>query len=138
MVSAVTTFNGNLTDFIITRNTSDFGFKVLWFLYDDVKGTYNPKFLPEDNVDILNVQIGTPVGITVDNSSNVYVVDNTKDSLYKYTNAGRLRNESFGGAGTGVNQLIAPGGVSFFDRVLYISDTGNNRVVRYKLSTDIN
>lgn len=136
-MSAITTFNGNYTDFIITRNTTDFGFKVEWFIYDTENGTYNPKFVPEDNVDILNIQLGTPDGVTVDNNNNVYVVDNERDSLYKYSSDGKLKTESFGGAGSGTNQLNAPGGVSFFNKVLYISDTGNNRIVRYKLSTDI-
>lgn len=137
MMSAITTFNNELTDFIITRNSEGYGFKVLWYVYDNLKGTYNPKFVPEDNVDILNVQIGTPVGVTVDNNKNVYVVDNTKDSLYKYTSLGKLKSESFGGTGSGTNQLYIPEGVSFFDKVLYIADTGNNRIVRYKLSTDL-
>ncbi|MBP9191863.1 MAG: hypothetical protein KBF96_04870 [Ignavibacteria bacterium] len=137
MMSAITTFNNELTDFIITRNSEGFGFKVLWFVYDNLKGTYEPKFVPAENVDILNVQIGTPVGITVDNNKNIYVVDNTKDSLYKYNSLGNLRNESFGGTGSGTKQLYIPEGVSFFNKVLYISDTGNNRIVRYKLSTDL-
>lgn len=137
-VSAITTFNNELTNFILTRNTTDFGFKVEWFLYDNIKGTYNPKFFPEDNVDILNMQLGTPVGITVDQNKNIFVVDNTKDSLYKFTSLGKFKNESFGGTGSGVNQLNGPRGVSFFNKVLYIADTGNNRIVRYKLSTDLN
>lgn len=138
MLSAITTFNNELTDFIVTRNTTDFGFKIEWFLYDVVKGTYDPKFLPGDDVDILNYQLGTPDGITVDQAKNVFVVDNTKDSLYKFTSAGKYKNESFGGEGSGDNQLNNPMGVSFYDRVLYIADTGNNRIVRYKLSTDLN
>lgn len=136
-VSAITTFNNELTDFILTRNTTDFGFKVEWFLYDNVKGTYNPKFLPGDNVDMLNMQLGTPSGIAVDQNKNVFVVDNTKDSLYKFTNTGTYKKESFGGTGNGANQLRNPKGVSFFNKVLYIADTGNNRIVRYKLSTDL-
>lgn len=137
-VSAITTFNGELTDFILTRSSTEFGFKVEWFLYDDIKGTYNPKFVPEDNVDILNIQLATPVGVAVDPNKNVFVVDNTRDSLYKYTSLGKFKNESFGGTGSGENQLRNPCGVSFFDKVLYIADTGNNRIVRYKLSTDLN
>ncbi|MBK8380936.1 MAG: hypothetical protein IPL16_03400 [Ignavibacteria bacterium] len=136
-MSGITTFNGELTDFIIIRNTSDFGFKIEWFLYDNVKGTYDPKFFPENNVDILNRQLGSPAGITVDNNKNIFVVDNTNDSLYKYTNAGKFKKESFGGTGSGDNQLRNPKGVSFFNKVLYIADTGNNRIVRYKLSTDL-
>lgn len=137
-VSAVTTFTGELTDFIITRNTTDFGFKVEWFVYDNVKGTYNPKFLPEMDVDILNKQLGTPVGVAVDNNKNIFIVDNTMDSLYKFTNLGVFKKESFGGTGSGDRQLNGPMGVSFFNRVLYIADTRNNRIVRYKLSTDLN
>lgn len=137
-LSAITTFSGELTDFILTRSTTDFGFKVEWFMYDNFKGTYDPKFIPEDDVDILNIQLGTPSGITVDPSKNVFVVDNTKDSLYKFTNQGNFKKESFGGTGSGENQLKGPGGVSFFNKVLYIADTGNNRIVRYKLSTDLN
>ncbi len=137
-LSGVTTFENELTDFILIRNTTDFGFKVEWFLYDNIKGTYNPKFIPEDNVDILNKQLGSPAGITVDPNKNVYVVDEEKDSLYKYTSFGVYRKESFGGTGIGANQLQNPKGVSFFNKVLYIADTGNNRIVRYKLSTDLN
>lgn len=136
-MSGITTFTGELTDFIIIRNTSDFGFKIEWFLYDNVNGTYDPKFFPENNVDILNKQLGSPEGIAVDNNKNVFVVDNTNDSLYKFTNAGKLKKESFGGTGSGDNQLLNPKGVSFFNKVLYIADTGNNRIVRYKLSTDL-
>lgn len=135
--SGVTTFPNNSTDFIIIRNTTDFGFKVEWFQYDDLKGTYDPKFLPGQDVDIITVQLGTPQGICLDPSTNIFVVDNTRDSLYKFTANGELRGESFGGNGSGENQLNGPRGVSFYNRVLYIADTGNNRVVRYKLSTDI-
>ncbi|MDZ4711110.1 MAG: hypothetical protein SGI89_02150 [bacterium] len=137
-LSGITTFNNELTDFILLRKTTDFGFKVEWFLYNNLKGTYDPKFIPQDNVDILNLQLGTPAGITVDQNKNVFVVDNSRDSLYKFTNAGKFKKESFGGTGTGDNQLNGPRGVSFFNQVLYIADTGNNRIVRYKLSTDIN
>ena len=136
-MSAITTFNNNLTNFIITRNSVDFGFKVEWFEFDDVKGTYNPRYLPGDNVDLLNKQLGTPVGICLDPSNNIFVVDNARDSLYKYTSLGKYKNESFGGTGNGVKQLNNPNGVSFFNKVLYIADTGNDRIVRYKLSTDL-
>lgn len=136
-MSGITTFTSSSTDFIIIRNSPSFGFKVEWFVYDATKGTYNPKFLPEDNVDILNNQLDSPEGICVDPSSNVYVVDSKLDSLFKYTSAGELKSESFGGAGSGTNQLLGPQGVSFFNKVLYIADTENDRIVRYRLSTEL-
>ncbi len=36
-----------------------------------------------------------------------------------------------------VKGLNNPRGVSVFDKIVYIADTGNNRILRYKLSTDI-
>jgi hypothetical protein len=48
---------------------------------------------------------------------------------------------SFTTLGDSLGQVNNPSGVAydnFADRkTLYISDTGNNRIVRYKLSTDI-
>ena len=136
--SGVTAFENNQTDFILIRNTVDFGFKVEWFLFDDVKGTYEPKFPAGTDVDILNIQLGTPAGITVDPNNNIFVVDDSRDSLYKFNASGEYKTESFGGNGSGENQLNGPKGVSYFNRVLYIADTKNNRIVRYKLSTDLN
>lgn len=137
-MSGISAFENSSTDFILIRNTTDFGFKVEWFVYDNVKGTYDPKFVPGEDVDILNIQLGTPEGITIDPNTNIYVVDNSRDSLYKFNQNGDLMPESFGGSGSGDKQLNSPKGVSYFNRVLYIADTDNNRIVRYKLSTDLN
>ena len=137
-ISSVSTVPNDPTNFIITRNTTDFGFKVEWFLYDIVNGTFEPKFLPASNADIVKLQLGTPEDVTMDNNFSVFVVDSSKDSLFKFNSLGRLLPESFGGNGSGVNQLNSPYGVAFFNKVLYIADTGNNRIVRYKLSTDLN
>lgn len=136
--SSVITFRANPTDFILTRNTTDFGFKVEWFEFDQVNGSYNPKYLPETNADIVRIQLGTPQKSAVDDNNNVYVIDSARDSLYKFNNLGALRSESFGGTGSGENQFSNPFGVAVFNRVVYIADTGNGRIVRYKLSTDLN
>lgn len=137
-MSGVTAFTTSSTDFIIIRNTTDIGFKIEWFVFDQQKGTYEPKFTPGQDVDILTFQLGTPEAITLDPSNNIFVVDDLKDSLFKFSSLGDLKSESFGGTGSGTKQLNSPQGVSYFNKVLYIADTGNNRIVRYKLSTDIN
>ena len=136
--SSIITFRTNPTDFILTRNTTDFGFKVEWFEFDDVNGSYNPKFLPETNADIVRIQLGTPQKVAVDDNSNVYVIDSGRDSLYKFNNLGMIKGESFGGTGSGTNQFSSPFGIAVFNRVVYIADSGNGRIVRYKLSTDLN
>jgi len=137
-VSSVWAVGNNNFDFAITRNTPESGFKTQWFEYDLTNGGYNPKFLPEQNTDILNKALGLPEDITMDPNKNIFIVDEAKDSLYKFNSSGKLLRETFGGTGDGENKLKSPKGVAFFNKVLYIADTGNNRVVRYKLSTDLN
>ncbi|MBN8568827.1 MAG: hypothetical protein J0M18_04275 [Ignavibacteria bacterium] len=136
-VSSVWAAGNNNFDFLITRNTSASGFKTEWFEYDNVNGAFNPRYLPEGNTDILKLEFGLPEDVTTDPNRNIFIVDAEKDSLYKFNSQGKLLKESFGGQGTGDNKLKAPKGVAFFNRVLYIADTGNNRIVRFKLSTDL-
>jgi outer membrane protein assembly factor BamB len=50
----------------------------------------------------------------------------------------RTRNliVSFGEQGNGPRQFNSPSGVAYFDEIVYVADTGNNRIARYKLTTD--
>lgn len=79
------------------------------------------------------------------------VVDSGTDSLYLFTSSGvegilpptystERKNilVSFGGFGSGNKQFNNPMGIAYFqsDRIFYVADTGNNRIVRFKLSTD--
>ena len=52
-----------------------------------------------------------------------------------------MRSVTSDGSTLVINYLVKglnnPRGVSVFDKIVYIADTGNNRIVRYKLSTDI-
>ncbi|CAN5634128.1 hypothetical protein BH10BAC5_BH10BAC5_00940 [soil metagenome] len=137
-ISSLWATPSNNTDFLLTRNTDDYGFKLEWFQYDNVNGAYLPKYLPEMNSDITRLQLSNPEDVTLDNNSNIFVVDAGNDSLYKFNSSGKILRESFGGRGTGTNKLNRPYGVAFFNKVLYIADTGNNRIVRYKLSTELN
>ena len=45
---------------------------------------------------------------------------------------------SFGGTGSGPTQFRNPHGVAYYeaDKILLVADTGNNRILRFKLSTD--
>ena len=56
--------------------------------------------------------------------------------MFKFSSSGD-ELQSFGGSGDGEKQLNSPHGIAFFDKTLYVADTANNRIVRYKLSTDI-
>lgn len=82
----------------------------------------------------------------------ILVVDSGTDSLYQFTSNGiegilpptfstERKNiiVSFGGTGSGFRQFNDPMGIAYFqpDRVVLVADAGNNRIVRFKLSTDI-
>jgi hypothetical protein len=132
--SAISTFSNNNTDLIYVQNATDVAFKINWAIYDFVNGTYTAKYTPDQGTDLLKIGlVSQPQDITVDQYGNIFIVDSYKDSLYKFNSLGKLKSESFGG----ITQFINPNGVAFFDKTLYITDTGNNRIRRYILSTDI-
>ncbi len=82
----------------------------------------------------------------------IFVVDSGTDSLYQFTSNGvegilpptftvERKNiiVSFGGTGNGQKQFNKPMGVAYFqpNKIVLVADAGNNRIVRFKLSTDI-
>lgn len=92
-----------------------------------------------------------PVDVTVagDGLGYILVVDAETDSLYHFSGrgfegvpppSGSVTNKSivvsFGGAGEGLTQFRNPGGVAYLDRILYVADTGNGRILRFRLTTD--
>ncbi len=96
-------------------------------------------------------RFGRPKGITIagDGSNYIFVSDEQKDSVYLFTLGGlegvpppagysskKNINVSFGGRGFGPKQFFRPGALAYYDRTLYVCDRGNNRIVRYKLSTE--
>jgi hypothetical protein len=138
-ISGIAAFTYSNTDLIYIQKSPNAAFKVQWCLYDDIEGTYTAKFSPSGNVDLLrNGLLIEPADITLDQFSNIYIIDSYKDSLYKFNSLGKLKSESFGGEGSSPSQFSAPLGVAFFNKTLYICDTGNNRILRFILSTDIN
>lgn len=81
----------------------------------------------------------------------IFAVDAATDSVYQFLSNGYegIRPPSysvdrkniivsFGGTGSGVNQFRRPHGVAYYQdyKLLIIADTGNNRILRFRLSTD--
>jgi hypothetical protein len=93
--------------------------------------------------------------ISPDNLQYTFVVDSGTDSLYVFTSQGYeginppansgLRKQvivSFGGPGSdgsssGPFSFKDPSGVCYFRKTVYVADKGNNRICRYKLSSDL-
>jgi len=91
----------------------------------------------------------TDLAFAADGTNYIYVLDAGKDSLFVFTNNGiegvapppGSRSAlpvpvSFGGSGDGALQFNNPQGVAYFDRIVYVADTGNNRISRFRLNTD--
>jgi hypothetical protein len=132
-VSAITSFKKRNTDFIITM-IGDNNFKVQWlqFLVTTEFSGHKNKLSPLNAQMMIPNKFTKPEGVTVDNSGNIYVADSGKDSIFVFNSSGD-ELKSFGGPTLFNN----PHGVAFFDKVLYVADTGNNRILRYILSTDL-
>jgi hypothetical protein len=75
-----------------------------------------------------------PEGSALDNSGNIFIADAGKDSIYKFNSFGD-ELESFGVFGK--DKFNQPNGVAFFNKTLYVADTGNNRILRFILSTEL-
>ncbi len=84
-----------------------------------------------------------------DGTNFIFVVDTETDSLYQFTSNGlegvppppgtgetKQIKVSFGGEGVGAVQFNDPMGVAYANQILYIADSGNGRVLRFKLTTD--
>jgi DNA-binding beta-propeller fold protein YncE len=133
--SGITTLRDFNTDFIFSM-VGENNFKVQWITGGEFgfAARLNPT---QGNFDMFEPRkFSAPEDVTVDLEGNIYVVDADLDFMFKFSALGD-ELQSFGGSGSGEKQFNKPHGVGFFDKTLYVADTGNNRIVRFKLSTDV-
>lgn len=91
----------------------------------------------------------TDLAYAADGTGHLFVVDAGKDSLFVFnpngvegvrppTSEGGTRPVpvSFGGTGGGPLEFREPQGVAYFNQIVYVADTGNNRISRFRLNTD--
>ncbi len=133
--TSITAFLKPTTDFIFTQKGTKSFFRTQWMTQrttGDVtqwESFYTPA--RDGAIDFLQVGLfQTPEDVTVDGSGNVYVVDASLNAMIRFNSSGFISQRI-------TRDLKAPGGVAFFDKTLYIADTGNDRILRYILSTDI-
>jgi DNA-binding beta-propeller fold protein YncE len=79
---------------------------------------------------------GLAEDVVVDEFDNIYVVDASRHAVSKFNSEGRLLLR-FGSFGSGNKEFQRPKGIAYYNKTLYVADTGNNRILRFKLSTDI-
>lgn len=93
-----------------------------------------------------------PYGVTItgDGTNYIFVADREKDSIYQFSGNGfegvtpppasgetKFVKTSFGGTGVELNQFKEPTSVAYNNKILYVADAGNGRVLRFKLTLDI-
>lgn len=147
-------------DFIFTSIDNSTVLKVQYIEYieSDFGSQYTPKQMAaEDTAEadgFLNTpyKFSEPVGVTItgDGTNYIFVADSEKDSVYQFTNTGyegvnpppasgrtKFVKTSFGGSGIELNQFNEPMAVAYSNKILYVADAGNGRVLRFKLTLDI-
>jgi len=103
------------------------------------------RFLYEPN------RFDQPVDVVVagDETNYIFVVDAARDSLYQFNALGlegvnpppgarsnKVIRASFGGTGDELTQFREPRAVAYLDRIVYVADAGNGRILRFRLTTD--
>jgi hypothetical protein len=132
-ISSLTSFENNTLDIIVSLVGNN-SFKVQWLEYistSDFEGYRNKLGAFSSELMTVN-KFAKPEGVTVDDANNIYIADAEKDSVFKFNTFGD-EMESFGGT----EIMSSPYAVAYHDRTLYVLDTGNNRIIRFILSTEI-
>ena len=140
--TGLATFPGS-ADFILVQQSQGVSYAAVWMVYsktNDFEG-WQPKFdpsLPEQrSTDIIVPnRFADAMGVAIDRyRRDIFIIDAQQDSVVKFNSRGRFKAESFGSLTPGVS-LKNPQGAAVAENTLYVCDTGNNRIVLYRLSTD--
>jgi len=132
-ISSLSSYSGNNYDMNVTLiGENSFKTQVLEYIQTEDFTGYQNKIEPFVT-DLMSVaKFEKPEGTAIDIFDNIFVADAGKDSIFKFNSFGD-EMESFGGP----EVLSSPHAVAYFDKILYVADTDNNRILRFVLSTDI-
>jgi DNA-binding beta-propeller fold protein YncE len=98
---------------------------------------FSPVIPRTDSSDIYwQSTFGQAEDVTVDEYGNIFVVDSERNSVLKFSENG-VKILSFGSQGAGAKEFQNPKGIAYSNKIVYVADTGNNRILRFMLSTDI-
>lgn len=98
---------------------------------DDITGTNLTLFANSGSN-----QLTTPTGIVVDSAGKIYVTDTGNNRVVRMDDMNGTNWISFGSSGAGNSQFSSPAGVfvvtpsSNITPGIYVTDTGNNRIIR--------
>ncbi len=156
-------FFPNERSFIITQaaQSTDIPFRVLWInaieTVDGLIFQQNSSLLAQDTTQADGFlyepnKFQQPEDITFagDDDGYIFVVDAQLNKLFQFQQNGqegvpppagvedqtRQILVSFGEFGAGPKQFNNPSGVAYFNKIVYVADKGNNRISRFKLTSD--
>lgn len=132
-ISSLTSLSNGTIDFIMTL-TGNTSFKTQWLTYiqsTDFTG-YRTKLSAFSSDMMMVNKFEKPEDVALDNVGNIFVADAARDSVYKFNPFGDEMT-SFGGS----DMFDSPYAIAYYDRTLYVLDNGNNRILRFILSTEI-
>ncbi len=144
-----------------TGDEVEVAFRVLWIkaveTSDGLVFQRNPDLLKRDTTladsflyDPFKFAKPVDIAFAGDASRFIFVVDEARNKLYQFQSNGQEgvtpplgaadRSKrlivSFGELGSAPKQFNQPSGVAYFNRVVYVADKMNNRISRFKLTSD--
>jgi DNA-binding beta-propeller fold protein YncE len=135
-ISSLTSYNARNFNINLTlTGDNSFKFQPLEFIISPDFTGYRIALQPESRDLMMAGNFLKPEGNALDNSGNIFIADAEKDSIFKFNSFGD-KLLSFGGPGP-ADTFNQPYGVAFFNKTLYVADTGNNRILRFILSTEL-
>jgi len=134
-ISSLTSYNSRNYNINLTLiGDNNFKFQPLEYIVSPEFTGYQIA-LPPLSRDLMMPGIFTqPEGSALDNSGNFFIADAGRDTVYKFNSFGDRLQSIGGSAGQILNQ---PHGVAFFNKTVYVADTGSNRILRFILSTEL-
>ncbi|MCU7496406.1 MAG: hypothetical protein HF314_00325 [Ignavibacteria bacterium] len=131
-ISSLTSFKGQGMDILVTLIGQN-SFKTQWlqFVSTNTYTGYINKLEPSNARMMAVNRFQQPEDAAVDESGNIFIADAAKDSIFKFSRYGE-ELESFGGSSV----FKHPYAVAVYNKVVYVADTDNNRILRFQLSTD--
>ena len=149
--------------FIVTQTDQNISidFRVLWIkaelTTDGLVYSQNSSLLAQDTSKASGFlyepqKFSSPsdVAFSGDDDAFIFVVDELQNMFYQFQSSGlegvnppagvdqsgKKIIVSFGGLGVGPKQFNKPSGVAYYNKVVYVTDKGNNRILRFKLTSD--
>ena len=117
-----------------------FVLQIIFFsgIMENLNPSYGQSYQAEKIFPVVNQQwfFGNPSSVAVDNNENFYVLNQSSNSVYKYTSEGQFI-KGWGKEGSGEGEFLRPTSIAVSpDGYVCVSDTFNNRIQVFSTDGD--